>query len=101
MINPFTHRRILKKGAPAEAVVLQMSPLPARGQHSAFVNLAMTLQVQIEGEDAYRVEDQWLVKPREANYLTRGPIPVKVDRSNGGKVAIEWKGVRERYGGFI
>lgn len=97
MINPFTHRKILRKGLPAEATVVRMSPLPPRGQHSARVNLAMRLLVRLEGREPYEVDDQWLVNPRDANCLTVGPIPVKVHRANSEKVAIDWPGARARY----
>jgi len=98
VINPLTHRRVLKRGVPGRATVTRMSPLPPRAQHSARVNLAMTLEVELEGSGAYRVEGQWLCKPADAAGLTAGPFPVKVDRSDPQKVAIDWDGVRATAG---
>jgi hypothetical protein len=53
----------------------------------------MTLHVYVEGMTPYEVEDQWMVKARDAEGLS-GSIPVKVDREDPQKVAIDWDGVR-------
>jgi hypothetical protein len=95
MINPFTHRKILKKGMPGRATVIEMA-VPARGASS--FNLRMTLQVHVEGITPYEVEDQWMVKAKDYSGLSTGsPIPVKVDRKEHDKVAIDWDGVRAQY----
>ena len=58
MINPFTHRKILKKGMPGTATIIAMS-MPEAGASTQ--NIAMTLQVRVEGMAPYEVEDQWMV----------------------------------------
>lgn len=93
MINPFTHRKILKKGMPGRAMVVESS-VPARGASS--FNMAMTLQVHVEGLAPYEVEDQWMVKAKDTAALS-GSIPVKVDRDDHDKVAIDWDAVRAEY----
>jgi hypothetical protein len=86
MINPFTHRKILKKGRPGSATIVAMS-MPEAGASSQ--NIAMTLQVQVEGLAPYEVEDQWMVNSKHT--LGFGlTLPVKVDQDNPQKVAIDW-----------
>jgi hypothetical protein len=95
MINPFTHRKVLKKGMPGQANVIEAS-VPARGASS--FNMQMTLQVHVEGITPYEVEDQWMVKAGDVAGLRSGaPIPVKVDAKDHQKVAIDWDGVRDLY----
>jgi hypothetical protein len=93
MINPFTHRKILKKGMPGRATIVASS-VPARGATS--FNMAMTLQVHVEGITPYEVEDQWMVKSKDTEALG-GSIPVKVDREEHEKVAIDWGLLREEH----
>jgi hypothetical protein len=93
MLNPLTHRKILKKGMPGVATIVEMGALDRGG--SSF-NLPMTLQVYVEGLTPYEVEDQWMVKAKDTVAMT-GQIPVKVDRENHEKVAIDWDGVRANY----
>lgn len=93
MINPFSHRRILKKGMPGRATIVEMGSLDRGG--TSF-NLPMTLQVHVEGITPYEVEDQWMVKAKDTIGLS-GSIPVKVDREDHSKVAIDWDGVRAQY----
>jgi hypothetical protein len=86
MINPFTHRKILKKGRPGTATIIAMS-MPDPGASSQ--NIAMTLQVQVEGLAPYEVEDQWMVNSKHT--LGFGmTLPIKVDNDNPQKVAIDW-----------
>ena len=91
MINPFTHRKILKKGRPGVATIVSMS-MPDAGASSQ--NIAMTLQVQVEGLAPYEVEDQWMVSSKDT--LGFGmTLPVKVDEGNPQKVAIDWDAARD------
>jgi hypothetical protein len=90
MINPFTHRKILKKGKPGTATIISMS-MPEAGASSQ--NIAMTLQVQVEGLAPYEVEDQWMVSSKDT--LGFGmQLPVKVDPDKPEKVAIDWEAAR-------
>jgi hypothetical protein len=93
MLNPLTHRKILKKGIPGKATIVEMGALDRGG--TSF-NLPMTLQVHVEGITPYEVEDQWLVKAKDCVGLSDS-IPVKVDPHNHHKVAIDWEGVRAQY----
>jgi hypothetical protein len=93
MLNPLSHRKILKKGMPGVATIVEMGALDRGG--TSF-NLPMTLQVHVEGITPYEVEDQWMVKAKDTVGLS-GSIPVKVDPDNHDKVAIDWEGVRAQY----
>lgn len=90
MINPFTHRKILKKGRPGRATIVSMS-MPDRGASSQ--NIAMTLQVEVEGLAPYEVEDQWMVSSKDTLGFGMA-LPVKVDQDNPQKVAIDWDAAR-------
>ena len=90
MINPFTHKKILKKGRPGRGTIIAMS-MPEAGASSQ--NIAMTLQVAVEGLAPYEVEDQWMVSRKDT--LGFGvSLPVKVDQGNPQKVAIDWETYR-------
>ena len=93
MLNPLTHRKVLKKGMPGVATIVEIGVMD-RGATS--FNLPMTLQVHVEGITPYEVEGQWMVKAKDAGALS-GSIPVKVDREDHEKVAIDWDGVRAQY----
>jgi hypothetical protein len=93
VLNPFTHRKILKKGRPGKATIVSRGALDRGG--SSF-NLPMTLQVYVEGMTPYEVEDQWMVKAKDTITL-QGWIPVKVDPDDQTKVAIDWDPLRERH----
>jgi hypothetical protein len=93
VLNPFTHRKVLKKGMPGVATIVEIGVMD-RGATS--FNLPMTLQVHVEGITPYEVEGQWMVKAKDAGALS-GSIPVKVDREDHEKVAIDWDGVRAQY----
>jgi Short C-terminal domain len=93
MLNPITHRRVLKRGLPGQAAIVEMGALDRGG--TSF-NLPMTLQVHVEGITPYEVEDQWMVKAKDAVGLS-GTIPVRVDPEEHQKVAIDWDGVRAAY----
>jgi len=93
VLNPLTHRKILKKGTPGRATIVSAS-VPARGASS--FNMAMTLQVYVEGMTPYEVEDQWMVKSRDTEALG-GSIPVKVDPEDSSRVAIDWDALRDEH----
>jgi Short C-terminal domain len=93
MLNPLTHRKVLKKGMPGTATIVEMGALDRGG--TSF-NLPMTLQVYVEGITPYEVEDQWMVKAKDTAGLS-GSIPVRVDPKDHQKVAIDWDGVRAQY----
>ncbi len=93
MLNPLTHRKVLKKGMPGTATIVEMGALDRGG--TSF-NLPMTLHVHVEGITPYEVEDQWMVKAKDTVALS-GSIPVKVDRDDHRKVAIDWDRVRAAY----
>jgi hypothetical protein len=93
MLNPLTHRKILKKGKPGRANIVTMGALDRGG--TSF-NLPMTLQVYVEGMTPYEVHDQWMVKTKDTVALS-GTIPVKVDPGDQSRVAIDWDGLREQY----
>jgi hypothetical protein len=92
MLNPFSTRKILKKGLPGRATVVSSS-VPERGATS--FNMAMTLQVHVEGITPYEVEDQWMVKAKDTEFLGSFPLPIKVDAENHDKVAIDWDQFRQ------
>lgn len=91
MLNPFAHKKILKKGTPAKARIQSMST-PERG--AAKQNIAMTLVVQIEGQTPYEVEDQWLVSSKDTLGFNL-ELPIKVDPKDQHRVAIDWPAARE------
>jgi hypothetical protein len=93
MLNPFTHKKVLRNGVPGRATIVEMGALDRGG--TSF-NLPMTLQVHVEGMPPYEIEDQWMVKAKDAIGLS-GWIPVRVDRGRPERVAIDWEGVRANY----
>lgn len=92
MINPFTHRKILKKGRPGTGTIVSMS-MPEAGASSQ--NIKMTLQVAVEGLAPYEVEDQWMVSSKDTLGFGMA-LPVKVDTDNPQKVAIDWDAARDQ-----
>jgi len=54
----------------------------------------MTLQVHVEGIPPYEVEDEWWVKSGDTELLGSFPLPVKVDRDDHERVAIDWEQFR-------
>jgi hypothetical protein len=91
VLNPLTHRKILKKGRPGRGTIVSMGALE-RGATS--FNLPITLQVFVEGMTPYEVSDQWMVKAKDCIGLS-GSIPIKVDADEPDKVAIDWETLRE------
>jgi Short C-terminal domain len=93
MLNPLTHRRVLKKGTPGRATIVERGALDRGG--TSF-NLPMTLQVFVEGITPYEIEDQWMVKAKDTVALD-GSIPITVDPDDHEKVAIDWETLRAEY----
>jgi hypothetical protein len=93
MLNPLTHRKVLRKGVPGRATIVEMGAL---NRGSTSFNLAMTLQVHVAGRTPYEVEDQWMVKAKDTIGLS-GWITVRVHPDDPEKVAIDWDGVRAKY----
>jgi hypothetical protein len=93
MLNPFTHKKVLRNGVPGRATIVEMGALDRGG--TSF-NLPMTLQVHVDGMTPYEIEDQWMVKAKDTIGLS-GSIPVRVDRDRPERVAIDWDGVRANY----
>jgi hypothetical protein len=92
MLNPFTHKKILKKGRPGTGKIIAMSALDPSASSQ---NVAMTLQIQVEGLSPYEVEDQWMVS-RKSTLGFGLELPVKVDEGNPQKVAIDWDAARDQ-----
>ena len=93
MLNPLTHRKILKRGKPGRATIVTRGALD-RGATS--FNLPMTLQVFVDGITPFEVEDQWMVKAKDTVALD-GSIPIKVDPDEPDRVAIDWETLRAEY----
>jgi hypothetical protein len=93
VLNPFTHRKVLKHGVPGRATIVEMGALD---REATLFNLPMTLQVHVEGWTPYEVEGQWMVSAKDTVGLS-GWIPVKVDPEDHDKVAIDWDGVQASY----
>jgi hypothetical protein len=93
MLNPFTHKKVLRNGVHGRATIVEMGALDRGG--TSF-NLPMTLQVHVDGMAPYEIEDQWMVKAKDTVGLS-GWIPVRVDRERPERVAIDWDGVRANY----
>ena len=90
MLNPLTHRKILKKGRPGRGTIVSMGTLD---RDATSFNLPITLQVFVEGMTPYEVSDQWMVKAKDCIGL-QGSIPIKVDADEPDKVAIDWELLR-------
>jgi hypothetical protein len=93
VLNPLTHRKVLKKGTPGRATIVERGALDRGG--TSF-NLPMTLQVHVEGITPYEIEDQWMVKAKDTVALD-GSIPIKLDPDDHEKVAIDWDTLRAEY----
>lgn len=86
MLNPFTIRKILKKGIPGRARIQSMT-MPPRG--ASKFNLGMTLRVSVEGRAPNEVEDQWIVSAKTPLGFGKA-LPVKVDRDDPQRLAVDW-----------
>jgi hypothetical protein len=90
LLNPLTHRKVLRNGVRGRAAVVEVGSVD---RDAPSFNLPMTLQVHVEGWTPYEVEDQWMVRARDAAGLS-GWVPVRVDPDDLQNVAIDWDGVR-------
>lgn len=93
MLNPITHRKILKKGVPGTGTIVAMS---AREPGASSQNVAMTLQIRVEGMSPYEVEDQWMVSSKHALGFGMA-LPIKVDPNKPQKVAIDWDAAKDQH----
>lgn len=66
--------------------------MPEAGASSQ--NIAMTLQIEVEGLAPYEIEDQWMVNRKDTLGFGMS-LPVKVDMENPQKVAIDWDEARD------
>ena len=90
MLNPLTHRKVLRTGVPGRASVVAMG---SPDLDAASSDLPMTLQVYVEGWSPYEVEGRWTVRAGDASGLS-GWVPVRVDPDDLQQVVIDWEGVR-------
>jgi Short C-terminal domain len=81
--------RILAEGQSGEAVIVGMGT-PARGAQR--YNLDLDLEVHVGGGAPYRVANQYIV-PASAQLGHGVRLPVKVDRDDRAKIAIDWQRV--------
>ncbi len=90
MLNPFTNRKILKRGERALATIVAMPSLEA---HTRPSNVQMILRVD-PGEGApFEVRDRWMVAANEK--LAPGDeLWVAIDPDNRHRVVIDWEQTR-------
>ncbi|MGH2963039.1 MAG: hypothetical protein ACRDL3_12730 [Solirubrobacterales bacterium] len=81
--------RILAEGMAGEAVIVGMGT-PVRGAQQ--YNLDLDLEVHVGGRAPYRVANQYIV-PASAQLGQGVRLPVKVDREDPAKIAIDWQSV--------
>jgi hypothetical protein len=93
MLNPISHRRLLKHGIPARARILEMK-VPSSA--TSTLSVPMRIEVLVEGSEPRLVEGHWWVKVKDVPAL-QGTIPVRVDRSDHTKVALDWEPIRAAY----
>lgn len=93
MLNPITHRRVLRHGIPARARILEMK-VPSSA--TSTLSVPMRIEVLVEGSEPRQVEGHWWVKVRDVPAL-QGTIPVRVDAGDHQKVALDWEAIRAAY----
>lgn len=76
---------------PGQAVIVAMGP-PAR--NPLRFNLDLDLEVHVDGPEPYQIANQYLV-PAVAPLGPGVVLPVRADRNNQTKIAIEWAKVAE------
>jgi hypothetical protein len=77
---------LLAEGIPGEGVIIAHG-VPARG--AQWFNMDIDMEVHVGGKAPYQVNNQYLVP----NGATLGPgvrLPIKVDRMDPAKIAIDW-----------
>jgi hypothetical protein len=77
---------LLAEGIPGEGVIISHG-VPARG--AQWFNMDIDMEIHVGGKAPYQVNNQYLVP----NGATLGPgvrLPIKVDRMDPAKIAIDW-----------
>jgi hypothetical protein len=87
---------LLRDGDPGRGIVRAMGT-PARA--AQWFNLDIDLEVHVGGRKPYRVMNQYMV-PQSAQLGPGVELPIKVDRSDPAKIAIDWdaRGDAPRHG---
>jgi hypothetical protein len=78
---------LLQGGQAGKGIVRAMGT-PARG--AQWFNLDIDLEVHVGGRKPYRVMNQYMV-PASAQLGVGAELPIKVDRSDPAKIAIDWE----------
>ena len=87
MLNPLTNRKLLKRGEPATARIVEMID-HAHGSRPSRVR--MTLEVDRPGVEPYEVRDRWRVSGTEP--IGRGSeLCVQVDPDRRHRLTIDWE----------
>ncbi len=92
MLNPFSNRKLLRRGERARATIVAMTQ-PENGAEPS--NVEMTLEVSFRGVP-YMVRDRWMVSGTEPIGVGT-QIWVAVDPERRDRVAIDWKRTRADY----
>lgn len=83
---------ILRDGDPGTGIVRTMGT-PARA--AQWFNLDIDLEVHVGGRKPYRVMNEYMV-PQSAQLGLGAELPIKVDRSDPAKIAIDWDAMGTR-----
>jgi hypothetical protein len=84
--NSGDRARILAEGAEGVGTIVGMGT-PERG--AQWFNLNIDLEINVSGRDPYRINQQYMV-PASAQLGPGVQLPVKVDKSDPAKIAIDW-----------
>ena len=77
---------LLATGLAGEGVIVSHG-VPARG--AQWFNLDIDMEIHVPGRQAYRINKEYMV-PASATLGTGVRLPVKVDREDPAKIAIDW-----------
>lgn len=92
MLNPIKNKKLLKRGAPVRARILEMSErTPGKEAHAT----RMTLEVEFRGE-TYTLRDRFMV-PGDEPLKVGSELWLVVDPYDRQKAAIAWERTREDY----
>jgi len=83
--------RILAEGAAGKGIIRTMGT-PARG--AQWFNVDLDLEVHVGSRKPYRVANQYMV-PESAQLGPGVELPIKVDREDAAKIAIDWDQVEK------